>query len=185
MATTVVPTRQIQVEEFELVGVVKMWAGNVAPENYVFCNGQSLAVADHAALYAVIGNTYGGNSTFFNVPDFRGRIAIGAGQGTGLTARSLGEKGGLETVTLTEAQLPAHNHVLNALGGGTDTNTPTNNFLPEYANTAVKFYAQQVSGENLLPFNDASISDAGNGNAHENMPPFLGVNYIICVAGLA
>lgn len=184
MAKTVVPTRQIEVEEFELVGVVKMWAGNVAPENYVFCNGQSLSVAEYPSLYSIIGNNYGGNSTFFNVPDFRSRVAIGAGAGNGLTARSLGETGGAENVTLTEAQIPLHNHALNALNGGTDSYTPTGNFLPEYANTAVKFYAQQVSGENLLTMNDASIGDAGSGQSHPNMQPFLGVNFIICVSGL-
>lgn len=185
MSKTVVPTRQIQVEEFELVGVVKMWAGNVAPENYQFCNGQSLAVADFPALYAVIGNSYGGNSTFFNLPDFRGRVAIGAGLGIGLTERSIGETGGAETVTLTEGQLPSHNHSLNGLNGGTDVNTPSGNFLPEYVNTAVKFYAQQTAGESLLTFNDASIGDSGNNESHPNMQPYLGINYIICVVGLA
>ena len=185
MAKTVVPTRQIQVEEFELVGVVKMWAGNVAPENYQFCNGQLVAVADFPALYAVIGNSYGGNSTFFNLPDFRGRVAIGAGQGTGLTQKSLGETGGAETVTLTAAQLPSHNHQLNALNGGLDINTPVGNFLPEYVNTASKFYAQQAAGETLLSMNNASIGNTGSGESHPNMQPYLGINFIICVAGLA
>lgn len=185
MAKTVVPTRQMQIEEHELVGVVKMWAGNTAPDNYMLCNGQSVAVADFPDLYAVIGNSYGGNSTFFNLPDFRGRVAIGAGQGTGLTAKSIGEAGGAESVILTEGQLPAHKHQLNGLDGGTDSNTPLGNFLPQYANTAVKFYAQQSAGENLLQFNADSIGNTGSNQGHPNMQPYLGVNYIICVAGLA
>ena len=184
MAKTVVPTRQMQIEEHELVGVVKMWAGNVAPDNYEFCNGQSVAVADFPALYAVIGNNYGGNATFFNLPDFRGRVAIGAGQGTALTQKSLGETGGAESVILTESQLPSHTHQLNGLDGGTDTYTPLNNFLPQYANTAAKFYATQTAGENLVSFNAAAIGNTGSGVAHENMQPYLGINYIICVAGL-
>lgn len=185
MGMTVVPTRQMQAEELELVGVVKMWAGNTAPNNYLLCNGQSVAVADFPALYAVIGNSYGGNSTFFNLPDFRGRVAIGAGEGTGLTAKSIGEVGGAESVVLTEGQLPTHKHTLNGLDGGTDSHTPLGNFLPQYANTAVKFYAQQTAGENFLQMNAASIGDTGSNQAHPNMQPYLGINYIICVAGLA
>ncbi len=171
----------------EYIGVIKMFIGDFAPQEYLICDGRSLAINQYTALYSVIGIRYGGNgSTTFNLPDLRGRFPIGYGQGPGLTPRQLGANGGAETVALTAAQIPAHTHTLNGLSGGLESNSPTGNFLPEYANTAVQFYAKKDKPTDaFLPMNAESIApNAGGGQAHNNVPPFLTVNFIICVNGL-
>lgn len=170
----------------EYIGVIKMFIGDWAPQGWFICQGQELQISQNQALFALIGTRYGGDGVrTFKLPDLRGRFPIGFGQGTGLTPRQLGAFGGTENVTLTAAQIPAHTHALNGLSGGTESNTPAGNFLPEYTNTAVKFYAKKDNPTDaLLPMNAGSITNAGGGQAHDNMPPFLSVNFIICANGV-
>src|SRR6188768_3694227 len=90
-----------------------MFAGNFAPRNWAFCQGQILSIAQNTALFSLLGTTYGGNGqTTFALPDFRGRVAVGTGQGPGLANITLGELSGSPTVTLTINNMPAHNHPL-------------------------------------------------------------------------
>lgn len=168
------------------IGEVKMFAGNFAPVDWMFCQGQQLNIQQYQALYSILGTQYGGNgSTVFNLPDLRSRVPVGAGQGAGLANRPQGAKGGAETVTLTITQIPSHSHTVNGLSGGIETNTPKNNFLPEYVNTAAKFYSiKDNPADVLLPMNPETLTNTGGSQAHENMPPFLSINYIICVNGL-
>lgn len=168
------------------IGEVKMFAGTFAPVGWMFCQGQQLNIQQNAALYSIIGIQFGGNgSTVFNLPDLRSRVPVGAGQGTGLSVRNQGALGGTETVTLNINQIPAHKHTVNGLSGGIETNTPKNNFLPEYVNTAAKFYSiKDNPADVLLPMNVETVTNTGGSQAHENMPPFMSINYIICVNGM-
>lgn len=166
----------------EIIGMIKAFAGNFAPKGYYLCAGQTLQIAQNQALFAILGTTYGGNgTTTFLLPDLRGRSVVGVGSGPGLTPRALGESAGSENVTLTVDQIPPHIHTYNALSGNREAPSPAGNFL---GTAAGNFYSQQDPGDQLLPMNAGAISLAGGGQAHNNMQPFLGLNYIICFQGI-
>src|SRR3954453_18765030 len=112
------------------IGEIKLFAGNFAPRGYALCNGQLLAISQNPALFSILGTTYGGNGqTTFGLPDLRGRVPMHAGQGPGLTPRSLGEQSGTETVTLLSTQMPAHSHSLTADNNSADVTDPTGHAL--------------------------------------------------------
>jgi len=103
------------------IGMIVMFGGNFAPRSWAFCSGQILPIAQNTALFSILGTTYGGNGqTTFALPDLRSRVPIHPGQGPGLSPYSLGQQGGVETVTLTTNQMPAHNHSLVANEYGTE-----------------------------------------------------------------
>jgi microcystin-dependent protein len=169
------------------IGEIRMFAGTFAPRNWAFCAGQLMAIAQNTALFSILGTTYGGNGqTTFALPDFRGRYAMGTGQGPGLTNRDLGEVAGTETVTLLQTQMPAHTHpiavnqnlgtlsnpVNNYLAGGQDA---TANPIPTYANAA---------GTGTGSGNLNGVSTVGGSQPHNNLPPYLGMNHIICLFGI-
>jgi microcystin-dependent protein len=171
------------------VGEIRIFAGVREPSGWVWCNGQALGIDEYSqALYTLIGTTYGGDPSpeqnYFCVPDLRGRIPIGAGQGGGLSPRTIGDMGGTPTITLTEAQLPQHNHgVVATLADATST-TPgpsmmfaktAPNVLP-YADTSKPVGAPRN-------FTSATISRVGGAaiQPHENMMPTMSMNFIICV----
>src|SRR5215212_259973 len=96
------------------IAEIRLFAGNFAPRNWAFCAGQILPIAQNTALFSLLGTTYGGNGqTTFALPDLRGRVAVGAGQGPGLSNISLGQVAGETTHTLISQEIPAHNHVIN------------------------------------------------------------------------
>src|SRR5215204_812084 len=111
------------------IGEIRMFAGNFAPKNWALCYAQILSISQNTALFSILGTTFGGNGqTTFALPDFRSRVAVGAGQGPGLSNVSLGEQAGVETVTLLVTQMPAHNHVINGSASGLANNAnPTGN----------------------------------------------------------
>ena len=128
------------------IGEIRMVGFPYAPVGWALCNGQSLPVAQYQALYVLLGNTYGGNTSNFNLPDLQGRVPLHAGNGTGLPAYALGSKGGAASVTLTENQMPSHTHAATFVptgSGGTPavnvtvyasdanggTNTPNGNYI--------------------------------------------------------
>jgi microcystin-dependent protein len=168
----------------EYIGMIKFFVGDYAPQGYLFCDGSLLPVQQYQALYTIIGTRYGGTpNQNFKLPDFRGRLPIGMGIGVNptLTPRQLGQSGGEETVTLTSSQIPPHTHTYNALSGNREATSPAGNFL---GTAAGNFYSQQDPGDQLLPMNAGVIAPTGGGQAHNNMPPFLCVNFIICVDGI-
>ena len=166
----------------EYIGAIQIFAGNFAPRGWAFCEGQILPISQNTALFSILGTTYGGNgSTTFALPDLRGRMPIGMGAGPGLTPRILGEKDGAEAVTLSVAQIPSHSHTYNALSGNREKPNPTGNFL---GLAPGPFYAEMNAGDTLLPMNPAAISPAGGSQPHYNMPPYLGLSFIICLQGI-
>lgn len=167
----------------EYVGIIKPWVDIYVPQGWLLCNGALLAINQFQLLFTIISNIYGGDGRVnFGLPDLRGRIPLDMGTGPGLTPRPIGDKNGTETVTITSSTLPSHTNGSNGLNGPRETTSPANNYL---GIAAGNFYCQQDPGDTLIPMNPSVISDApGNSQPHNNMPPFLVVNYIICYEGL-
>ncbi len=161
------------------LGQIVWFAGSFAPKNWEFCNGELLAITNYQSLYSILGTTFGGDGrTTFALPDLRGRVPLSPGQGPNLSNYSAGEKGGLETVTLTTSQIPTHTHQLVASSTIDNTDVPEGNILAE-ANENI----YSTSSSNLVSMNTAAISNTG-GTGHENRQPILATNYIICVNGI-
>jgi microcystin-dependent protein len=173
-------------------GEIRLFAGNYVPQGWLACDGSLQSIQDYAALYSLIGTIYGGNGTSnFALPDLRGRVPIGQGRGTGLTARTVGGQSGTETVTLDLTQIQVHNHNVNA--STTPANAPTPGPTVNLAATTAPatFYLTKLpSPEAPALLNDASIGKVGgisgsaNTNPHENMMPTFALTYIICGNGL-
>lgn len=166
---------------------VRIFAGNFAPRGWAFCNGQLLPIAQNTALFSLIGTTYGGDGrTTTALPNLEGRAPMHPGRGPGLTARRLGEKVGTSTVTLTEAQIPAHKHLVEGNNGQGITSDPTgHNFGVEQqggGGGAQRVYTDDLT--TLVQFNAAAVTHTGGGQAHNNVQPYLGLNFIIALVGL-
>ena len=99
-------------------GMISMWGGATAPTGWLLCNGASVATASYPGLFAIIGYSYGGSGANFTLPDLRGRVPVGAGTGAGLTARTVGQTGGAETVALVLGEMPSHSHTVNSHSHG-------------------------------------------------------------------
>jgi microcystin-dependent protein len=167
------------------LGQIQAFGFNFPPTGWLPCDGQTLQIAQYSALYALLGVTYGGNgSTTFCLPDLRGRVTLHMGQGPGLTNRSIGEKDGTETAALTQAQLPAHSHTVNASTVNADKPAPTNAICaaPQDSNPAPGTgYTQAAANTTMSP---AMIGNTGQGQGHPNMQPSLCLNFCIAVSGL-
>lgn len=171
------------------IGEVRMFGGNFAPVNWALCNGQIMSIAQNSALFALIGTTYGGDGiTTFALPDLQGRLPISEGTGPGLSPRTLGEKSGTESVTLSLMQLPLHSHSLSVSSSDSNAHTPANNLLPgklTAPTTPTSFYA--IPGTvplNMFPMAAASISNDGANQPHSNLMPSLCVSFIIALQGI-
>jgi len=151
------------------IGEIRMFGGNFAPRDWALCDGQLLAVADNQALFSILGTVYGGDGrTTFGLPDLRGRAAIHAGDGPGLSRRRLGEKGGAEEVALAETEMPGHTHGVPSAGAGQTIRTP-------------RFFGQATT----VPEQTTGSTDpAGGDQPHDNMPPYQAVNFIIALQGI-
>jgi microcystin-dependent protein len=166
------------------LGQVIMFAGAKAPEGWHVCDGSLLNINGNEALYSLIGTTYGGDGIkTFGLPDLRGRIPIGAGQGAGLTPRTLGQSGGSVTAGVNIAQFPVHTHPFYATSATATSVVPTNMVCAQ--NTAVTHYADTVSGAMQFKFNAKALTDAvGGWQQHANVMPSMSINFIICLSGL-
>ena len=154
-----------------------MFAGNFAPRNWAICGGQILPINKNTSLYSVIGDTYGGDGrTTLGLPDLRGRVAIGYGNGTALSFRNLGTKSGNETVTLNAQNLPPHTHSLEVSSAVGNVKSPVG-AKPATSNDGENnFTTADGDGEMIT-------SATGDSRPLDNMQPSLAINYIICVAG--
>ncbi|WP_137938023.1 tail fiber protein [Chitinivorax sp. B] len=181
------------------IAEIRLWAGTWAPVGWQFCNGQLLQVNSNAALFSLIGNTYGGDGrTTFALPDLRGRVPLGVGQGQGLpTNYQLAGKGGAESVTLSQAQLPAHNHTI-ALNAGTDNSNGITNptvgstvfltagaaFIGRDPITLNGLYTSADPGPNAGKVGGGSSGVTGQSAPVDVREPYMALNFIICINGL-
>jgi microcystin-dependent protein len=160
------------------LGQIYLVPYNFAPRGFAFCAGQILPIAQNTALFSLLGTTYGGNGqTTFALPDLRGRVPVGTGQGPGLSNIDLGQVGGSETATLTQNQLPAHNHLASATQA-TGTSTRPSSQFPA-AGQAI--YGAPSDGTTLNP---AFIQNAGGSQPFSIRSPYLGLNYVIALQGI-
>jgi microcystin-dependent protein len=160
------------------IGEITMFGGNFAPRGWAFCDGQLLAISTNSALFSLLGTTYGGDGrTTFGLPDLRGRMPLHQGSGPGLTRRNLGQRNGTENHTLSIPELPSHGHSIGVSSTVGNAKTPGGNLL-----------AQSNDGENNFTTVDAdgemTTQNSGTGQGHNNMPPFLAVNFIIALEGI-
>jgi microcystin-dependent protein len=159
------------------VGELRIFTGNFAPAGWAFCNGQVLPVAQYQALFAVLGNMYGGDGIgTFALPDLRDRFPMGAGWGPGLTERVVGEVVGEEAVALATAEMPAHVHDAEPAAPvrATDTSPAGNVF----AEADVEQYGPPVQMAQMQ-----ALGAAGAAEPHPNVSPWLGLNFIIALQG--
>lgn len=182
------------------LGEIAIFAGDFAPVGWFPCDGRLLPIAQYQPLYAILGITYGGDGrTNFALPDLRGRSALGSGTGSGLTQRTIGQNGGQEKVGLGINELPTHNHSAQSAAGGTgqlncvqdagSAPNPTGAYIAAHAafrksGTMVKMKSDAVAftASNLTI--NTTVANAGTNVQHENMHPYLGVNYLIAFQGI-
>jgi microcystin-dependent protein len=159
------------------VGEIRMFAGNFAPAGWQLCNGQLLPISENETLFQLIGTTYGGDGQqTFALPDLRGRIPIHFGGGF-----NLAESGGVESVTLTMNQLPAHSHpALGSRNSGTTTNQQGQVLSALFAASNAGYGTDAP----LATLSPTSISSFGGSQPHENLQPFLCVNFIMSLFGI-
>ncbi len=164
------------------LGQMTYFAGNFAPRGWAFCNGQLLAVSQYSALYSLLGTTYGGDGrTTFALPDMRGRAAIHAGNGPGLSDRRLGANVGAETTTMTVQNMPSHNHTGVLKGTATAGNSDS---VVGAALAMGGSYAGRASVDQTMAAGSVETQNTGGGQAMNNMQPSLVVNCIIALEGL-
>jgi microcystin-dependent protein len=167
---------------------IRLFAGNFAPLSWAFCNGALLSIAENTALFSLIGTMYGGDGQVtFALPDLRSRVAVGTGQGGGLSPWDLGQESGTESVTLISTNMPAHNHtaVLTVTPpcntGGGNTPSPAGAF---FAASPTDLYTSSFNAPmGGAPFS-ITLSATGGSQGHENRMPYLALNYIIAVEGI-
>jgi microcystin-dependent protein len=167
------------------IGEIILFAGNFAPRGWAFCQGQILSIAQNTALFSILGTTFGGNGqTTFALPDLRGRVPVGTGQGPGLPSINLGEVSGEPNHTLINLEMPAHSHAAQASGVASGGSS---------ASPAGGTWASSTSRDNLyssaapdspMAAGNISVGAAGGSQPHNNMQPYVGLNYIIAIEGI-
>ena len=162
------------------VGEIKMFAGNFAPRGWALCDGQLLAVSQNDALFSLFGTIYGGDGrTTFGLPDMRGRIPVHAGNGPGLTNRVIGQRSGVERVTLAERELPSHNHGAVAHSSENANTTSPAGTVP--AQPTHDFYVEDAPN---VALHSHAVLAVGGSESHNNMMPTLCLNFIVALFGV-
>lgn len=167
----------------EYIGVIKPFAGSFTPRGWLPCDGRTILISGNEALYSIIGNIYGGDGiTNFALPNLNCRAVVGTGKGEGLTInRTLAQSGGAVEVTLNVDTYPAHSHDSYALIIDADSSDPKGEFLTKTPNLR---YCINQGSDTLIKMGEEIISTSpGGNNPHENMPPYMAMNYFICIIG--
>ena len=184
------------------LGMIALFPYNFAPRGWAFCNGQIMSIAQNTALFSLLGTTFGGNGqTTFALPDLRGRVPVGVGQGPGLSAVTLGEVAGAPTVTLNITNMPAHTHAIdissvaiaaNVRDEAGNTRTPVGHVLAKEAAGVTAPYSDKGPTQNAKmdssAFGIAGLPTAtgpgGSGQPVDIHNPYLGMNYCIALEGI-
>ncbi len=182
------------------LGQIQAFGFSFNPVGWLPCDGRTLPISQYDALYALIGTTYGGDGVqTFAIPDLRGRVPVCMGQGPGLSNYVIGQKSGHETLTITQAQMPAHTHVLTATGGNfmvsdqpgaSATPSSTNNVIgaaTESSGTYVNSAYNNLMPDTILNTgggSSATVTISGGSIPMENLEPYLAINFCIAVEGI-
>jgi microcystin-dependent protein len=160
------------------IGEIRMFAGNFAPLGWMLCQGQTLPISQYDALFALIGTTYGGDGqTTFNLPNLSSRVPMHQGTGGG-NNYVLGQMAGQESVTLTTPQMPSHTHPMPCAASNSNSAAPAGAFCGATSSNA---YASPAPNASMNP---ASVSSVGGNQPHDNMMPYLAINFIISLFGI-
>jgi microcystin-dependent protein len=163
---------------------IRLFGGNFAPVGWALCDGQLMPISQNTALFSLLGTTYGGDGrTTFALPNLQGSSPTQQGQGSGLSPRSLGESGGEPTVTLLTSEIPAHTHGVKAVAALGTTNSPIG---AAWAQAGVgrqldTLYSTSAAPKQMSP---SAIGVAGGSQAHNNMPPYLTITFLIALQGI-
>lgn len=165
------------------IAEIRIFAGNFAPRSWAFCDGQVLPIANNTALFSLIGTTYGGDGISTTaLPDLQGRVPMHPGRGPGLTARRLGQRFGVDRITLNETQIPSHTHIAGANSSGGTSGTPGNTTAIAASGFDSLYQTDTTGG--LVDLADEALSVTGGSQSHQNMQPYLVLNFIIALLGL-
>ena len=173
------------------LGEIRCFGFNFAPVGWAMCNGQLLPISQDTALFSLLGTTYGGNGTSnFALPNLQGQIPMHWGNGTGLSPTVIGEAQGTSTVTVTSSALPQHTHTLTAYvtaPGGAPERLASPDLATSYigpSNPDAIYLTGPTAGQINTSFNPAVIGTTGSGLAHDNMQPYLVLNFCIALQGV-
>jgi microcystin-dependent protein len=162
-----------------ILGEIRLFAGNFAPSGWALCNGQLQSITQNTALFALLGVSYGGDGkTTFALPDLRGRVPIGEGDGAGLTPRVVGEAGGEAAVSLIATEMPLHTHLANC-SSQASSNQPEGAYWASTGRAANAYAATPASNLSVL-----AAQPAGGSQPHNNRQPYLGMTFIIAMEGI-
>ncbi len=166
------------------IGEIRIFAGNYAPEGWMFCEGQLLQIVQYSALFSLLRTTYGGNgTTTFALPNLTGRAVVDAGTGPGLTPRTVPQTGGVATVTLNTNTMAPHTHA--AMGtADSGATTPTEGSwgtVPAGRSGPTPIYASATPS---VTMHAEALGNSGGSQPHNNVGPYLELKYIIAVVGL-
>lgn len=161
------------------LGEIRIFAGNFAPQGWAFCNGAMMSIAQNTALFSLLGTTYGGDGVnTFALPKLTGQFAMHQGQGAGLSNRSLGQPVGEAQVTLTASQVGAHSHTAHCSSQGAAT-SPDGAFWGTDPGGNIAPYSNSVPNAQMAP-----LGKAGGSQPHENVQPYVAINFIIALEGI-
>ncbi|MEM9218734.1 MAG: tail fiber protein [Cyanobacteria bacterium P01_F01_bin.150] len=171
------------------LGEIRIFAGNFAPRDWAFCDGTPVLIEQNTALFSILGTTFGGNGrTTFQLPDLQGRTPMHPGDPPDLARTNLGQHAGSETVTLTTSEMPSHTHQL--IGSEIDTEvrgetSPESAYTGQMQSNQAIYAPSGATGTTLVDMDSTnSVSSVGSGQSHNNMQPFLAINYIIALVGI-
>lgn len=164
------------------IGEIRPFAGDFAPRGWAFCNGQLMSISQNTALFSLLRTVYGGDGrTTFALPDLQGMTPMHQGNGPGLTARSLGETGGSEEITLIDTEIPSHNHLAQCFNGRSNTDEPSQDV---WANTGRGVPDAYNNEPNQTFMSSQAIHQVGGDQPHNNRQPYTGLNFIIALEGV-
>jgi microcystin-dependent protein len=176
----------------QFVAEIRIFGFNFAPTGWALCAGQLMPISQNTALFSLLGTNYGGDGkTTFALPNLQNMVPIGTGQGSGLSDRFIGETAGESAVTLLTSQIPAHGHTMSATtttGTATASNgnqlaVATAGGSKTSAGNVASFYSSNINGAST-PLSPLAIGVTGSGFPHNNMMPYLGLNYCIALQGI-
>jgi microcystin-dependent protein len=169
------------------VAEIRIFPFNFAPRGWAFCNGQLLPISQNTALFSLLGTTYGGDGrTNFALPNLQGNAPMFWGQGPGLSLHDLGETGGSANVSLLTSQMPAHTHSINCIDGPRvegQSGQPGNAVLVKTGGSPANAYSTGAPTPNLY-MNANMVGPAGGNQPHNNLMPYLTLNFCIAMQGV-
>src|SRR5215217_736462 len=165
------------------VAEIRVFPFNFAPSGWAFCNGQLMAIQQNTALFSLLGTMYGGDGKVtFGLPDLRGAVPVHFGQGQGLSEYFLGEQGGVDAVTLLQSEIPAHTHTTSGAASPADLQGPSP--ARSLGRSAGGLAYQTNAAANLVPTHPAALAPAGASLPHNNLAPYLALNFCIALQGV-